>query len=676
MRSPRTDRKRAKQLRDRLNYHNHRYHVLDEPEISDADYDRMMQELEALERSCPGLQSDDSPTRRVGATPLAQFGEVRHRVPMLSLGNAFEEQEVRDFHRRVKERLETDNVVYVGETKLDGMAISLRYEDGVLVQAATRGDGSRGEDVTPNVRTIRPIPLVLQQNPPRVLEVRGEIYMTVRAFEKLNERQVARGEKLFANPRNAAAGGVRQLDSKITAGRSLSMFAYGVGVIEGFTLPETHFAVLDQLAEWGLPVSSIRARLQGVEACLAFYEDIESRRARLGYEIDGVVYKVDSLSAQSQLGQVARAPRWALAHKFPAEEAITTVADIGVQVGRTGALTPVARLLPVKVGGVVVTNATLHNQDEIDRKDVRVGDTVIVRRAGDVIPEVVRVIMDSRPSGAQTYRLPSVCPECGSDAVRAEGEAVVRCMGGLVCPAQRKQAIRHFASRRALDVEGLGDKLVDQLVEKKIIDSVVGLYSLDLETLCALDRMARKSAQNLLDALEASKDTSLERFLYALGIPDVGETTARTLATQFGTLDALIGCDEELLQRVPDVGPIVAREIVNFFAQPHNIEVLQGLRRELRIAMSDAPKSLQLSLSGRTFVLTGTLTSMGRDEAKRCLQSLGAKVTGSVSKKTSFVVAGTEAGSKLEKAQALGVEVLDEERFLDLIKNDLTVSNT
>ena len=676
MRSPRTDRKRAKQLRDRLNYHNHRYHVLDEPEISDADYDRMMQELEALERSCPGLQSDDSPTRRVGATPLAQFGEVRHRVPMLSLGNAFEEQEVRDFHRRVKERLETDNVVYVGETKLDGMAISLRYEDGVLVQAATRGDGSRGEDVTPNVRTIRPIPLVLQQNPPRVLEVRGEIYMTVRAFEKLNERQVARGEKLFANPRNAAAGGVRQLDSKITAGRSLSMFAYGVGVIEGFTVPETHFAVLDQLAEWGLPVSSIRARLQGVEACLAFYEDIESRRARLGYEIDGVVYKVDSLSAQSQLGQVARAPRWALAHKFPAEEAITTVADIGVQVGRTGALTPVARLLPVKVGGVVVTNATLHNQDEIDRKDVRVGDTVIVRRAGDVIPEVVRVIMDSRPSGAQTYRLPSVCPECGSDAVRAEGEAVVRCMGGLVCPAQRKQAIRHFASRRALDVEGLGDKLVDQLVEKKIIDSVVGLYSLDLETLCALDRMARKSAQNLLDALEASKDTSLERFLYALGIPDVGETTARTLATQFGTLDALIGCDEELLQRVPDVGPIVAREIVNFFAQPHNIEVLQGLRRELRIAMSDAPKSLQLSLSGRTFVLTGTLTSMGRDEAKRCLQSLGAKVTGSVSKKTSFVVAGTEAGSKLEKAQALGVEVLDEERFLDLIKNDLTVSNT
>ena len=411
MRIPLPARKRAKELRDSLNYHNYRYHVLDEPEIADVDYDRLMRELEALESEFPALQSNDSPTQRVGAAPLAQFGEVSHSLPMLSLGNAFDEQEVRDFDRRVKERLETENVVYVGETKLDGMAISLRYEDGVLVQAATRGDGSRGEDVTQNVRTIRSIPLVLRHKPPRMLEVRGEIYMTTKAFEKLNERQLEQGEKLFANPRNAAAGGVRQLDSKVTAARSLSMFGYAIGRTDGFKLPETHFEVLDQLAKWGVPVSSVRARLRGVEECLAFYDEIESRRAGLGYEIDGIVYKVDSLSAQSQLGQVARAPRWALAHKFPAEEAITSVADIGVQVGRTGALTPVARLVPVKVGGVVVTNATLHNQDEIDRKDVRVGDTVVVRRAGDVIPEVVRVVFDKRPPDTVAYRLPSVCPE-------------------------------------------------------------------------------------------------------------------------------------------------------------------------------------------------------------------------------------------------------------------------
>ena len=674
MRIPLLDRKRAKELRDSLNYHNYRYHVLDEAEIPAADYDRLMRELDVLEAQFPALQSNDSPTQRVGAAPLAQFGEVRHNVPMLSLGNAFDRQEVRDFDRRVKDRLETESVVYVGETKLDGMAISLRYDNGVLVQAAPRGDGWHGEDVTQNVRTIRPIPLVLRRNPPRVLEVRGEIYMTVRAFERLNERQLEKGEKLFANPRNAAAGGVRQLDSKVTAARSLSMFAYTIGLIEGFRLPETHFDILNQLAEWGLPVSNVRARLRGVGECLGFYDDIASRRARLGYEIDGVVYKVDSLSDQSQLGQVARAPRWALAHKFPAEEAVTSVADIDVQVGRTGALTPVARLLPVKVGGVVVTNATLHNQDEIDRKDVRVGDTVIVRRAGDVIPEVVRVVFDERPSGTMAYRLPSFCPECGSYAVRAEGEAVVRCGGGLVCPAQRKQAIRHFASRRALDIEGLGDKLVDQLVEKKIIDSVVGLYTLDLDTLSSLDRMARKSAQNLLDALEVSKDTTLERFLYALGIPDVGETTARTLAMRFGTVDALMVCDEESLQDVPDVGPSVAREIVNFFAQRHNLEVLDGLRHVLRIATPKSPHLEQLSLSGKTFVLTGTLSSMGRDDAKRSLQSLGAKVTGGVSKNTSYLVAGADSGSKLEKAQALGVEVLDEVTFLALIEQDIKSS--
>ena len=667
MNIPRPIQVHARELRDTLNYHNHRYHVLDDPEITDAEYDRLMRELEALEQNHAGLLTADSPTQRVGAAPLEQFGEVSHRVPMLSLGNAFEEQEVRDFDRRVKGRLETDEVVYVGETKLDGLAISLRYEKGVLVQAATRGDGTRGEDVTQNVRTIRIIPLSLQNDPPRLLEVRGEIYMTTQAFEQLNERQAARGQKLFANPRNAAAGGLRQLDSKITAERTLSMFAYGVGEIDGVALPDTHYAILQQLSEWALPVSSETLRLSGVDECLAFYNDVGARRETLGYEIDGVVYKVDAISDQARLGQVARAPRWALAHKFPAEEAITKVVDINVQVGRTGALTPVARLDPVKVGGVVVTNATLHNQDEIERKDVRVGDTVVVRRAGDVIPEVVRVVIEQRPSVAKVYRLPTACPECGSQAVRMEGEAVVRCVGGLFCPAQRKQGIRHFASRRALDIEGLGDKLIDQLVEKELITSVADLYSLDLETLSSLERMAEKSAQNLLDALEASRDITLDRFLFGLGIPDVGETTAQTLASHFGTLTALAECDEEALQRVPDVGPVVAREIIHFFTQPHNLEVLEGLRRELRVKEVEVPNLIDASLQGKTFVLTGTLSVMGRDEAKHRLQSLGAKVSGSVSKKTTFVVAGADAGTKLEKAQALGVEVLDETSFLEML---------
>ena len=667
---PKNVRARAKELRDALNHHNHRYHVLDHPEISDAEYDRLMRELEALEQSYPDLAAADSPTQRVGAAPLDQFGEVQHRVAMLSLGNAFAEQEVRDFDRRVRERLEVEDVVYVGETKLDGLAISLRYEGGILVQAATRGDGTRGEDVTQNVRTIRIVPLSLQNRPPPVLEVRGEIYMTTRAFEQLNERQQTRGEKLYANPRNAAAGGVRQLDSRKTAERALSMFAYGVGEIEDTALPDTHFGVLRQLSEWGLPVSGETLVLSGVERCLAFYNDVGSRREQLGYEIDGVVYKVNALADQSRLGQVSRAPRWALAHKFPAEEAITQVIDINVQVGRTGALTPVARLEPVKVGGVVVTNATLHNQDEIERKDVRVGDTVVVRRAGDVIPEVVRVVSDQRPPATKAYRLPPTCPECGSDAIRAEGEAVVRCTGGLFCPAQRKQAIRHFASRRALDIEGLGDKLVDQLVEKNLIASAADLFSLDLETLSSLDRMADKSARNLLDALETSKDTTLDRFLYGLGIPDVGETTAQTLAQHFGTLDALVEGDEESLQRVPDVGPVVASEIVNFFAQPHNREVLAGLSAVLRVEVIEAAAQPEASLSGKTFVLTGTLSSMGRDEAKRRLQSLGAKVSGSVSGKTSFVVAGEEAGSKREKAETLGVTVIDETDFLAMIEGE------
>ena len=665
---PQAVRDRAKALRDALNHHSYRYYVLDDPEISDAEYDRLMRELEGMEREFPDLVMLDSPTQRVGAGPLVQFGEVEHRVPMLSLGNAFAEQEVRDFDRRVRERLELDEVVYIAETKLDGLAISLRYQHGVLVQAATRGDGTRGEDVTQNVRTIRIIPLALQCDPPVVLEVRGEIYMSTDAFVELNARQAERGEKLFANPRNAAAGGLRQLDSRITAERTLSMFAYGVGETEPESLASTHSGVLQRLAELGLPVSTETARVRGVEECLAFYDALAERREQLGYEIDGVVYKVDSLPAQAELGQVARAPRWALAHKFPAEEAITKVAEITAQVGRTGALTPVARLEPVRVGGVTVTNATLHNQDEIDRKDVRVGDTVMVRRAGDVIPEVVRVLAEKRPAKAAAYRLPSACPECGSDAVRAEGEVVVRCTGGLYCPAQRRQAIRHYASRRALDIEGLGEKLVEQLVDKGLVSTVVDLYHLDGQTVASLERMAEKSAANLLEALEQSKNTTLARFLYALGIPDVGEITAQTLARHFGSLAALMECDEERLQSVPDVGPVVASKITHFFEQPHNLEVIQGLSGLLRLEAPEPAAPAQLNLAGKTFVLTGTLKSMPRDHAKQRLQSQGAEVSGSVSQKTSFVIAGADAGSKLEKAKSLGVEILDEQAFLALIE--------
>ncbi len=660
-------RRRVASLRERLQHHNHRYYVLDDPEISDAEYDRLLRELQELEALHPELVTADSPTQRVGATPVAAFGEVRHTVPMLSLANAFDDQEVADFDRRVRDRLEVSEVEYVAEAKLDGLAVSVRYEAGVLVQASTRGDGTRGEDVTQNVRTIRAVPLrLLGKKIPRVLDVRGEVYMTTAAFERLNSSQRERGAKVFANPRNAAAGGLRQLDPRVTASRCLAMFAYGLGESAGFRLPGTQSELLAKLGEWGLPVSPERAVVTAVEGCLEFYRDLNARRHQLGYDIDGVVYKVNSREAQLRLGQVARAPRWALAHKFPAQEQTTTVIGIDVQVGRTGALTPVARLEPVKVGGVTVTNATLHNQAEIERKDVRVGDTVVVRRAGDVIPEVVRVIPQRRPPKTRPYRLPKKCPVCGAEALRPEGQAVTRCTGGLFCPAQRRQSIRHFASRRALDIEGLGVKLIEQLVAGDRVRTVADLYRLDAQTLAALERMGKKSAENLINALEKSKTVSLSRLLYALGIPDVGEATAHSLASSLGSLDAIESADEEALQRIPDVGPVVAREVVAFFSQPHNLEVISELRKLLRIVDPEVV-STGARLAGKTFVLTGSLESMPRDEAKSRLERLGAKVASSVSKKTTYVVAGSEPGSKLDKAKALEIEILDEEAFRRLI---------
>ena len=662
---------RAAQLRELLNYHSHRYHVLDEPDVPDAEYDRLYRELEVLEQEHPRLRTDDSPTLRVGDQPLDQFNEVRHSVAMLSLGNAFDEQEVRDFDRRVCERLEREQVDYTAEVKLDGLAVSLRYENGVLVRGATRGDGTRGEDVTRNVRTIRNIPLRLKGGADlAVVEVRGEIYMTQMAFAKLNQRQRQRGDKEYANPRNAAAGGLRQLDSSITAERGLSLCSYGLGETDGLSLPDSHFDILSLLGELGLPISPEMARLSGVDACLAYYAELANRRASLGYEIDGVVYKVDSSALQAELGQVSRAPRWALAHKFPAEEELTRLVGIDVQVGRTGALTPVARLEPVHVGGVTVTNATLHNQDEIDRKDVRIGDRVVVRRAGDVIPEVVRVVLAERAADAVAFRLPDKCPECGSDALRPEGEVVVRCTGGLYCPAQRRQAIRHFASRRAMDIEGLGDKLVEQLVEAGLVATVVDLYRLEFDALAALERMGKKSAENLLAALERSRDVSLERLLYALGITDVGETTAATLAGYFSSLEALMAADEDALQEVPDVGPIVANEIMQFFSQAHNQEIIGELTKLLRVKLPQPRPEQGTQLEGKTFVLTGTLDTLTRDQAKALIQLHGGKVTGGVSKKTSFVVAGADPGSKLAKAESLGVAILDEPALRDLLNEN------
>jgi DNA ligase (NAD+) len=665
---------RVRQLREEIEGHNYRYYVLDAPSIPDAEYDRLFRELQQLEADYPQFLNPDSPTQRIGAQPLEAFSQVTHRVPMLSLNNAFEDEEVAAFDRRVREGLAAAGEVdYATEPKFDGLAISLSYENGILVQGATRGDGFTGEDVTANLKTIKSIPLRLPvAEPPRLLEVRGEVLMLKRDFERLNAQQREKGEKEFANPRNAAAGSLRQLDSRVTAGRRLTFFAYGVGAVEGADLPASHQAVMDWLAGMRFPVSRERALARGVEGLLAYYRRIGEERGSLPYDIDGVVYKVNDLAAQERLGFVARAPRFAVAHKFPAQEAMTELLGIDVQVGRTGAITPVARLKPVFVGGVTVTNATLHNEDEIRRKDVHIGDTVIVRRAGDVIPEVVAVVPEKRPILAPEFVMPKACPECGSHIMRLPDEAIARCTGGLYCPAQRKQAILHFASRRAMDVEGLGDKLVDQLVDKGLVNNPADLYRLRMNTLANLERMAEKSAQNLLDALEKSKRTTLARFVYALGIRNVGEATAKDLARHFGSLDALMAADAGRLQQVPDVGPVVADSIAQFFAEAHNREVIAQLR-EQGVAWEESPgaaPSTGGTLAGKTFVLTGTLPAMSREAAKEKIEAAGGKVSGSVSKKTDYVVAGAEPGSKFTKAQELGVTILDEAGLLALLEHE------
>jgi DNA ligase (NAD+) len=668
---------RAHALRRQLHQHAHAYYTLDAPDIPDAEYDRLFRELQALEAAHPELLTPDSPTQRVGGQVLDSFAQVTHRVPMLSIRTETDTEAsgAEAFDTRIRKELgltEADPAVdYVGELKFDGLAMSLRYENGVLVQAATRGDGETGEEVTANIRTIGQIPLRLPADAPAVLEVRGEVYMRRDDFEALNERQRQRiaagtkGEKTFVNPRNAAAGAVRQLDSGIAAERPLSFFAYGLGdttpLAEGGPQWHTHFDMLQRLKAWGFPVAEQTSCVQGAAGLVAFHQRIAAERDALPYDIDGVVYKVNDLAQQQRLGFVTREPRWAVAHKYPAQEEMTTVLAIDVQVGRTGKLTPVAKLAPVFVGGVTVTNATLHNELEARRKDVRVGDTVIVRRAGDVIPEVVSVVLDRRPADARQFTMMTHCPVCGSLAEREDGEADHRCMGGLFCSAQRKQAIWHFAHRRAMDVDGLGDKLVDQLVDSDQVKTLADLYHLKLDTLANMDRMAEKSAVNLLEALEKSKTTTLARFLFSLGIRHVGESTAKELARHFGQLDAVMVASEDALLQVADVGPVVAHSIRTFFDQPHNREVVQALRDAgVSWPEGDALAPTEMPLAGITVVLTGTLQSMGRDEAKEKLEALGAKVAGSVSKKTHYVVAGAEAGSKLDKANALGVPVLDD----------------
>ncbi len=664
-------------LRRELEDHNYRYYVLDDPQIPDADYDRLFRELEELEQQHPELITPESPTQRVGGEASGHFSSVQHAVPMLSLGNCFTESELKDFDKRVKKVLGVEHVAYVAEPKLDGAALTVIYKNGVLVTAATRGDGSSGEDITANVRTISAVPLRLRgDNIPAVLEVRGEVYMPLAGFKVYNERAEAAGEKTFVNPRNAAAGSLRQLDSRLTAERPLAAYFYGLGQIDGWTLPNTHMQVLSQLKEWGLPVNPLIESVQDVDGCLKFYQNIGKQRPDLGYEIDGVVYKVDKLSWRDELGFVARAPRWAIAHKFPAEEVMTLLNDVEFQVGRTGAITPVARLEPVFVGGVTVSNATLHNMDEVERKDVRIGDTVVVRRAGDVIPEVARVIAEKRPANARVVEMPVQCPVCDSAVERVEGEAVARCTAGLTCRAQLHGALVHFVSRRALDIEGLGEKLLSQLVETGRLKSPADIFTLTAVELASLERMAEKSAQNVIDAIQSSKETSFARFLYALGIREVGESTAQSLATYFSDLDSLIAAAESdweslseekardrcpSLQSVEDVGAIVAAHICQFFHESHNRTVIT----ELLNAGVHWPQVEKIegsqALKGKIFVLTGSLPTMSRDDAKALIQAAGGKVTGSVSKKTDYVVAGEAAGSKLTKAEELGIPVLTED---------------
>ena len=677
---------RLAQLKRELEQHNHSYYVLDLPTITDGEWDRLFHELLALEMQHPELLTQDSPTQRVGGKPLDAFDEVTHRVPMLSLGNAFSDGDIENFDRRCREGLDLGDaeIEYACEPKFDGLAISLTYVRGVFVQGATRGDGAVGEGVTENLKTIRSIPLVLpEQCRQALLEVRGEVLMLRRDFDKLNDRQVAKNEKLFVNPRNAAAGSLRQLDSKLTAARPLTFFAYGIGAVEGAAVPSTHSALMDWLESMRFPVARQRSIVQGVAGLRDFYQRIGQARAALPYDIDGVVYKVNRFDQQQTLGFVSRAPRFAIAHKFPAEEATTVLLGIDVQVGRTGAITPVARLQPVFVGGTTVSNATLHNEEEIRRKDLRIGDTVVVRRAGDVIPEVATVIIEKRPANSLAFVMPTRCPECDSAIVKLEGEVIARCTGGLICPAQRKQALLHYAQRRAVDIEGLGDKLVEQLVDADVVHTPADLYRLGITALSNLERMAEKSATNLLASIEKSKRTTLPKFLFGLGIRQIGETTAKDLAKHFGNLDAIMDASVEQLLEVHDVGPVVAQSIRQFFDEPHNREVVEQLRAckvtwpEVQIEHGRASQGENAPVgnadadldpfNGKTFVLTGTLEAMSRDEAKDRLEALSAKVSGSVSKKTDFVIAGAEAGSKLDRAVELGVAVLDEAEFLALL---------
>ena len=663
--------KRVEELRSEINEHNYRYYVLDAPVISDAQYDKLLRELQQLEQQHPDLITSDSPTQRVGAAPAKVFSEVWHRLPMTSMDNAFDADEARDWDERVRKGLATDKTVqYTAEPKFDGTSISLRYEDGVLVQAGTRGDGSTGEDVTQNVRTIRTVPLKLHgKGWPKVLEVRGEIVIPKKAFEKLNAEQLKQGGKLFANPRNAAAGSLRQLDPRITAMRPLSFFPWGLGEVSGGKVPDHYSGVVEKLHAWGFRVTDLFRALRGVDDCLAYYEEIGAKRDRLPFEIDGVVYKVDDFVAREHLGFTARAPRWAIAHKFAAQEENTVVEDILASVGRTGVITPVAVLKPVHVSGVTVTHATLHNQDELERKDVRIGDTVIVRRAGDVIPEVVGVIPEKRPHFTRKWHMPKKCPQCGSEVVREEGESAHRCIGGLYCPAQRMGALLHFASRRAMDIEGLGDKLAELLVTSRLAETVADLYQLKSkkQALVDLERMGEKSAQNLIDQIEKSKRATLPRLLHALGIPQVGEATALALAQHFGNLDAIMDADAELLQEISGVGPNVAEEIRSFFHEEHNRKVIKALRKAKVEPPDFAINRKTMPLAGKTFVLTGTLAGMSRDAAREKLIALGAKVAGSVSKKTDYVVVGEEPGSKADKARELGVTMLGEKEFLKLV---------
>lgn len=671
---------RSQVLRKIINQHNYRYYVLDDPGVPDSEYDRLMRELQDIEQQFPELISPDSPTQRVGGEPLSEFSQVVHDVPMLSLDNAFNGDDMRDFDKRILTRLAKERTIseieYVCEPKLDGIAVSLLYKHGQLVRAATRGDGRQGEDITHNVRTIASVPLsLLGEEYPEVLEVRGEIYMPKKSFEAFNERARKAQEKPFANPRNAAAGTLRQLDPKVAAKRHLEMCCYGYGLIkstegEPVVLAETHSEILQRFQTWGLRINSEMRKVRGVEACLEYHDYLLAKRNALAYDIDGIVFKVNNIALQQVLGFVSRAPRWAIAHKFPAEEEMTQLLGVDFQVGRTGAITPVARLSPVFVGGVTVSNATLHNRDEIERLDVRLGDTVIVRRAGDVIPKVVKVVLERRPENATIIEFPQQCPVCESPLERLPSEAITRCTGAAMCGAQLKESIKHYVSRKAMDIDGLGDKLVEQLVEEGLITSVADLYALDKNRLLQLERMAEKSASNLLAAIEHAKQTTLPKFIYALGIREVGETTANQLVTHLGSLDAIANAKEDDLLAINDVGPVVARHVYDFFHAPHSQELLESLQQAGVKWPTVEKKSIQeLPLNGRTYVVTGTLESMGRSDAKARLQALGAKVAGSVSKKTTAVVAGAAAGSKLTKAQDLGIDVLDEQAFIALLSN-------